>query len=74
MAHDVKTEGYGCVCVCGRVGGGGVKEYISRTTHFPPSPASIFKKPEHFSLVTSFDWSWQIVALSCCYSHKCEKH
>ena len=61
MARDFKTEEYNCVCVCvcARVCGGGgrgrVKEYISRTPHSPPS---IFKKPEQFSLLTIFDWSW----------------
>ena len=58
MARDFKTEEYSCVCVCVCVFGGGrgrVKEYISCTPH---SPLSIFKKPEQFSLLTIFDWSW----------------
>ena len=74
MACDFKTEEYSCVCVCVCVrvcvracvcvcvcvcvwgGRGRVKEYISRTPHSPPP--SIFKKPEQFSLLTIFDWSW----------------
>ena len=64
MARDFKTEEYSCVCVCVCVRAcvcvwgerGRVKEYISRTPHSPPP--SIFKKPEQFSLLTIFDWSW----------------
>ena len=65
MAHDVKTEGYGrvcvyvcmCVCVSGEGWGGGSKSTSHAPLTPPPSLASIFMKPEHFSLVTSFDWS-----------------
>ena len=61
MARDFKTEEYSCVCVCVCVcvwggGGGGVSKSTSHAPLTPPP--SIFKKPEQFSLLTIFDWSW----------------
>ena len=60
MARDFKTEEYNCVCVCvcARVCGGG--EGACQRVHLthPSLPPSIFKKPEQFSLLTIFDWSW----------------
>ena len=54
MARDFKTEEYSRVCVC--VGGEGACQRV-HLTH-PSLPPSIFKKPEQFSLLTIFDWSW----------------
>ena len=68
MARDFKTEEYSCVCVracvrvCVRVcvcvwGGRGACQRV-HLTHPSLPPPSIFQKPEQFSLLTIFEWSW----------------
>ena len=46
-----------CVCVCVCLGGEGACQRV-HLTHPSLAPPSIFKKPEQFSLLTIFDWSW----------------
>ena len=53
MAHDVKTEGYGRVCVCvyvclGRGGGGGSKSTSYAPLTPPPLPGLNFYEARTF--------------------------